>query len=310
MEDFENNTDVEDKYQLDMISEIIGDVEDDAEENAEEKNSPEEEAENEEETSERENISDTEEEREEENETAEDEETSQGTDDEEKETEENDEEEKTEETSGNEGNDGDEGSGSSEIIALQKQNQMLLERIDSLIKEITKEKESNISTDNDKTDTENAIEDFLGDMDIDDVSSDKELFNKVLTKVASKIEKQVEEKYKNIYQDIEQINNRKEVEKMVDIFYKENPDLAGVKTTVQAVATDIIKNNSDKSLKEIFNMAADGTRKMLGIKKQKEVIKNKKNEQNPALVKKSQNVNKVKKTVKKSKLQSEIDSLL
>ena len=187
---------------------------------------------------------------------------------------------------------------------------MLLERIDSLIKEITKEKESNISAGGDKTDAENAIEDFLGDMDIDDVSSDKELFNKVLTKVASKIEKQVEEKYKNIYQDIEQINNRKEVEKMVDIFYKENPDLAGVKTTVQAVATDIIKNNSDKSLKEIFNMAADGTRRMLGIKKQKEVIKNKKNKQNPALVKKSQNVNKVKKTVKKSKLQSEIDSLL
>lgn len=55
--------------------------------------------------------------------------------------------------------------------------------------------------------------------------------------------------------------------RMVDEFYQENPDLSNVKQTVAAVANDIHSKNPDWAVDKVFQETAEQTRKLLGLKK-------------------------------------------
>lgn len=203
-----------------------------------------------------------------------------------------------------------------EASELKEQNKLLLEKIESLSKGLRETPIKQEATPDVKTVIDEELtEDFLDELDIDDVTSNKELLNQVLLKVAAKIEERVEKKYnKNISSDIKQYtDNHIEMKELVDSFYKENLELIGVKSTVQAVAVDVIKNNPDMKLIDVFKTAADDTRKMLGIKKRTVEVSGQavKKKNNPALVKKTQSASKAKKKdTGKSKLQNDIDNLL
>lgn len=209
--------------------------------------------------------------------------------------------------------------GDSDGKDLKEQNRILLERVENLSKKLlekdeTSDKIVNVPDDDEKINKEIFSEDFLGDLDIDDVASDKDLFNKVLLKVVDVIEQRAGKKYaNNISGDVKQFtDNHIELKELVDVFYKENQDLISVKSTVQAAAVDVIKNNPNMKIIDVFNNAAINARKILGIKKideDEKISKNSSSQKAPALVKKTQGSNK-QKSVKKTKLQGQIDELL
>ncbi len=214
--------------------------------------------------------------------------------------------------------DGDKTIVDDKFVEMQKQNQILVDKINELSgKLIDKDNKKAVKDVDDADDANDAkidLDDFIGDLDIDNVVSDKKVFNEVLTRALKKIEDKLKNKYEgNLSENVRtHTDNHLEMKKIVDTFYTENSDLTNVKSAVQAVAVDIIKKNPNMILKDVFIKAAEGTREMLGIKKNivnDDKDKNKTNKK-PAFVKKSQGVNKQKSSTKTSRLQNDIDELL
>jgi len=73
--------------------------------------------------------------------------------------------------------------------------------------------------------------------------------------------------------------------RMVDEFYKEHPDLSNVKQTVAAVANDLHSKNPDWGVDQVFAKTAEETRKLLGLKGQAQ-NKTKPQTKKPAFAKK------------------------
>jgi hypothetical protein len=53
---------------------------------------------------------------------------------------------------------------------------------------------------------------------------------------------------------------------LVNDFYKKNPDLAGVKKTVAAVANDVAAENPGFTVEQVFEAVGKKTREVLGMK--------------------------------------------
>ena len=137
-------------------------------------------------------------------------------------------------------------------------------------KEPEKEKEEEIKVE-DLTIPE---QDFVGDLDVDEVVRDPKSLNTLLNKVYSKAAKDVaklvaESTIKSIPEivrkNIEVVNNLKA---MHDKFYTNNPQLAGFKKAVAAVFSDIQSSNQSKSYDELLTLTAAETYKRLGLKKE------------------------------------------
>lgn len=126
------------------------------------------------------------------------------------------------------------------------------------------------------TDAPITEEDFLGDIDLDEVSRDPKAFNELMNKIRksgieytrSEVKRAVEQVVRSI-PDI--VNNNvaltatlKEVNKK---FYTENKDLVPWKKTVAAVFEEKAAENPDKSYNELLPEVAAETRKRLGLKK-------------------------------------------
>jgi len=200
---------------------------------------------------------------------------------------------------------------SAEFLALQEQNRLLIEKIESFA--INSTKDPNTAEINNTDEKASISDDFIQDLDIDDITSDKDLFNKVLLRVVKNVSSRMEQKYKkNISTDIKQFtDNHTEMKNLVDSFYKENADLTMVKSTVQAAAVDVIKNNPNMKIKDVFKTAAKNTRQMLGMKKEvKKVASKKTTKKTPALAKKTQSAKKNVKKENRTALQKGIDDLL
>lgn len=121
-------------------------------------------------------------------------------------------------------------------------------------------------------------------LDIDDVVSNPELFEKVLNKHAEVVRNQVAEQiFRSIPSLImKQVQKQTEVNEAVAGFYKQNEDLIPIKNYVGKVANVIAAENPSITLGEVFEKTAIKTREVLGLRVQaKKVVKKRK--RNPAL---------------------------
>ena len=156
-----------------------------------------------------------------------------------------------------------------------------------------------------------AIHDFIKDIDMDDVSSDPEVFNKILHAVVAKVQQQTTEQVLRSIPEVvmSQVRQQTYFKKMADDFYDDNKDLINVKQVVRACAQQLQKNNPEWEVEKIFSEAATKTRETLGMSAH--VID--KEEEPPsaddAAFAKQKGGSKSNLKQKKSSLQSEIDEL-
>jgi hypothetical protein len=159
------------------------------------------------------------------------------------------------------------------------------------------------------------VEDFIGDLDMDDVASNSEILNEILNKVLQKgIETgkslsatQTDASTAIVSQTVaSQVESTVAIKDLIDKFYGANPELSNVKQVVQACASQIVQDSPDKSFKDVLNMAADAARKTLGIPKSTKKTKIAKVEDAAFAEQKG---GQRKKARKVSKLQQELDEL-
>lgn len=113
-------------------------------------------------------------------------------------------------------------------------------------------------------------QDFIGDLDLDELTRDKVALNKILNSVYSKgvndSKKLATEGIPDIVKhNLTLLTSLKEAS---DNFYKENADLTPFKKVVAAVFEDIAAKNPDKKYSELMNLVAPEARKRLELSKQ------------------------------------------
>lgn len=142
------------------------------------------------------------------------------------------------------------------------------------IEALSKSKEEKVEeTKPEEVDVTISEQDFVSDVDIDEVVRDPKslnsLLNKVYTKAAKDIFKLVSESNAKslpniVRENIEIVNNLKA---MHDKFYADNPQLSEFKKAVAATFKDVQEGNKGKSYEEILSLTASETYKRLGLKK-------------------------------------------
>uniref|UniRef100_A0A6H1ZXQ9 Uncharacterized protein n=1 Tax=viral metagenome TaxID=1070528 RepID=A0A6H1ZXQ9_9ZZZZ len=132
------------------------------------------------------------------------------------------------------------------------------------------------STEAPQTEVPIGDEDFLGDIDLDDLTRDKELFNKVLNEVHRKgiavgrsYTRETGERLIRSVPDI--VKNSAAVQAQLDEvnkkFYDENKDLVPWKKSVAVVFEEMISDNPDRHYNEILPEVATEVRKRIGLQK-------------------------------------------
>lgn len=111
-------------------------------------------------------------------------------------------------------------------------------------------------------------QDFIGDEDVDELTRDKESFNKMLNKIYTKAVRDVHEFYGNVPKRVEQTVARATTLRVVrDNFFENNPELKPHGEKVSEVWLRVAKDNPDKDYKEWLEITADEVRKELNLKK-------------------------------------------
>ncbi len=116
--------------------------------------------------------------------------------------------------------------------------------------------------------------DFVGDLDLDDLTRDKSTFNKLLNNVYSKgvldSKSVIGEAVLRAIPDIVKTNISimTSLKEASDNFYKENEDLAPFKKVVAMVFEEVAAKNPDKQYSEILGQVGDEARKRLNLQKQ------------------------------------------
>ena len=129
------------------------------------------------------------------------------------------------------------------------------------------------------------VQDFIGDLDPEELVRDKDSFNKILNSVYSKgvtdSKKISSEAVLRTIPDIvkNNINLFSALKKEADKFYRENEDLQPFKKVVAAVFEEISSTNPDKKYGELMAKVAPEVRKRLGLHKQ--AVEKEKNEGKP-----------------------------
>lgn len=133
---------------------------------------------------------------------------------------------------------------------------------------------STIETEDKDDSLEKLAEDFIGDLDMDDVSSDPKVFNKILLSVIKKAVELSDQKSSKRLENAVPLAVKTQVKQYtgtkdaIDEFYKNNPDLSNVRKVVKACASQIVDENPEMKWENILNKAAEKTRQTLGIEKQ------------------------------------------
>ena len=159
-----------------------------------------------------------------------------------------------------------------ELELLKQKNIELTARLEDLsgrVKLSTKAPETEAPS----TDAPQELIDFLGDRGVDDVTSDKQMFNEFLNEVARRAVDlagvTVSENVLRAIPDIVKTNVQQHaaLRTMTDDFYRENEDLKGHKKFVGMVGAELASKNPDWKVEKVFSEAASESRKRLGMKK-------------------------------------------
>ena len=116
-------------------------------------------------------------------------------------------------------------------------------------------------------------QDFIGDLDLDDLTRDKESFNKLLnsiyTKAVEDARKLTSEKVLLSIPDIvkNNINLLSALREASDKFYNDNKDLVPFKKVVATVFEEIAAENPDKKYNELMSLVGPEARKRLELHK-------------------------------------------
>ena len=172
-----------------------------------------------------------------------------------------------------------------EVAALREQNEALLAHVESLSSQVVGGvvQPPAVATPTDQPATSDVapgvvpqtaseIQNYLGDVSIDDLLEDPAKFNAVLNNVAQQSQNAgAQQAVQQVLRSVPElvmgyITRHSAMNRMVDDFYKENPDLDNVKQTVAAVANDVHAKNPQLGVEDVFKQSAEQTRKLLGIK--------------------------------------------
>jgi len=132
------------------------------------------------------------------------------------------------------------------------------------------------------TDLPISEEDFVGGLDLDDLTSDPTELNKVLNTIYKKAVETVRGEYKEYgtktLQQIpsmvnETISTKQALQELSKNFYEQNKDLKPWSKTVGVVFDELIVENSDKPYAEVLDLVAKETRERIGLKKSQHVNK-------------------------------------
>lgn len=149
-----------------------------------------------------------------------------------------------------------------------------IEELRRKVEELSGPKTKSPSTQAPSTDAPISDEDFLGDLDFDDLVSDPKLFNQLLNKVYRKGREDTRTESRNsvesVLRSIPDIvkNNIAITAKLKEVnekFYSENEDLVPFKKVVASVFEEYVANSPDKTYDELLPVVAEETRKRLEL---------------------------------------------
>jgi hypothetical protein len=112
----------------------------------------------------------------------------------------------------------------------------------------------------------------MKDKQLDDILDSPEKFNQLLVEVYNMgVERARDASVQKVLTSIPQlvtqyVGRHAAMQGMVNDFYAKNPDLAGVKKTVAAVANEVAAENPGQKVDWVFSETAKRTRKVLGMK--------------------------------------------
>lgn len=112
---------------------------------------------------------------------------------------------------------------------------------------------------------------YLGDEDIDDVTTDPKKFNAILSKMEARLRATLaEDTTRNTLLSIPdvvqyQIKQQAALDELVREFYDSNQDLKPVKHTVAMVAQNVSSEHPDWTVKQVFEESAKKTREILKL---------------------------------------------
>jgi len=178
---------------------------------------------------------------------------------------------------------------------------------------------SNVSTDapttkSPTTDAPIGDIDFVGDVDMEDLTSDSKVFNKILNEVYKKGVEQGKGLKENVLNSIpnvikHSISQQMVMQKAAESFYENNPDLGTPdrRRIVGMKAEQIIAEHPEYDLEKLFAETEKSVRELLNLKKGA-ITNNKGNK--PSFGKKTKGKTKPKPKEKLSELQKEIDDMI
>ena len=149
---------------------------------------------------------------------------------------------------------------------LKKQNELLLKRVEELAPGSVVPKV--VKPDDKKADDKVDELDVIGDLDIDEVVSDKKLFNQVVGIIIKAAREQARNEVMTaLPQSVSgHVTQQMMIQKTTDAFYDENKDLMPVRKTVAYVAAEIYAGKPDIDMKTLYIEAAKKTRELLGMR--------------------------------------------
>ena len=153
--------------------------------------------------------------------------------------------------------------------------------------------------------------DFLGEQSIDDIIDSKDKLNALLNSVYVKAKADAkEDAAKSVVAALPKlvsthVRETRDIDAVVNDFYRVNKDLVFIKKTVAAVAAQVHQEKPELSVDKVFIEAADRTRKLLGLKRV--VSSNKEEFEDPAFV---DSKSSKKKAASVTGMQKEIDDIL
>ncbi len=158
-------------------------------------------------------------------------------------------------------------------------------------------------------------QDFIGELDPEEIIRDKNSLNKLLNSVYMKgvadAEKVTSEKILLHIPDIVKYNIgiMNDLKETSENFYKENPDLKPFSKVVAAVFEELMSNNPGKNYKDLVKEVGDETRKRLDLHKKAVVEEKKPEDKTPKLPTKKGSITVTDKKPNTSPLQNEISEM-